>query len=252
MLIVSDVHGAFTELARVASCGGPLLVLGDLLNFVDYRTGRGIAADVYGPDYAREFIRNRRTGDWPANRRLWRRVQDGRESELAEHIRAEVRGQYRAARRALMPAEKAYVIHGNVDWPEEMAAALADEVVLVDGEVVQIDGYSVGFAGGGVPTPARARGEVSHEAMAAKLDALGRVDILCTHVAPAVAPLRRDVVTGMLERSSSVVLDYLLTHRPRYHYFGDIHQPQAHAWRVGRTVCRNVGYFRATARAVRH
>jgi len=227
-------------------------VLGDLLNFVDYRTGRGIAADVYGQDYAREFIRNRRTGDWPANRRLWRRVQDGRESELAEHIRAEVRGQYRAARRALMPAEKAYVIHGNVDWPEEMAAALADEVVLVDGEVVQIDGYSVGFAGGGVPTPARARGEVSHEAMAAKLDALGRVDILCTHVAPAVAPLRRDVVTGMLERSSSVVLDYLLTHRPRYHYFGDIHQPQAQAWRVGRTVCRNVGYFRATARAVRH
>ena len=227
-------------------------MLGDLINFVDYRTGRGIAADVYGPEYAREFIRNRRTGDWPANRRLWRRVQEGRESELAERIRAEVRRQYRAARTALLPAEKAYVIHGNVDWPEEMAAALADDVVLVDGEVVEIEGYSVGFAGGGVPTQARARGEVSHEAMAAKLDALGRVDILCTHVAPSVAPLRRDVVTGMLERSSPVVLDYLATHRPRYHYFGDIHQPQAHAWRVGRTVCRNVGYFRATARAVRH
>ena len=252
MLIVSDVHGAFTELARVASLGGPLLVLGDLINFVDYRTGRGIAADVYGPEYAREFIRNRRTGDWPANRRLWRRVQEGRESELAERIRAGVRRQYRAARRALLPAEKAYVIHGNVDWPEEMAVALADDAVLVDGEVVEIEGYTVGFAGGGVPTPARARGEVAHEAMAAKLDALGRVDILCTHVAPSVAPLRRDVVTGMLERSSPVVLDYLATHRPRYHYFGDIHQPQAQEWRVGRTVCRNVGYFRATARPVRH
>ena len=252
MLIVSDVHGAFTELARVAAHGGPLLVLGDLLNFVDYRTGRGIAAEVYGAEYAREFIRNRRTGDWPANRRLWRRVQEGRETELAERIRAEVRRQYRAARRALLPAEQAYVIHGNVDWPEEMAVALADDVVLVDGEVVEIDGYSVGFAGGGVPTPARARGEVSHEAMAAKLDALGPVDILCTHVAPSVAPLRRDVVTGMLERSSPVLLDYLATHRPRYHYFGDIHQPQAHEWQVGRTVCRNVGYFRATARAVRH
>ncbi|MDE0138407.1 MAG: metallophosphoesterase [bacterium] len=252
MLIVSDVHGAFTELARVASLGGPLLVLGDLINFVDYRTGRGIAADVYGPEYAREFIRNRATGDWPANRRLWRRVQEGRESELAERIRAEVRRQYRAARRALLPAEKAYVIYGNVDWPEEMAVVLGDEVRLVDGEVVEIEGYSVGFAGGGVPTPARARGEVAHEAMAAKLDALGRVDILCTHVAPSVAPLRRDVVTGILERSSPVVLDYLATHRPRYHYFGDIHQPQAQEWRVGRTVCRNVGYFRATARAVRH
>ncbi|MDE0709010.1 MAG: metallophosphoesterase [bacterium] len=252
MLIVSDVHGAFSELARVASRGGPLLVLGDLLNFVDYRTGRGIIAEVYGLEHAHEFIRNRKTGDWPANRRLWRRVSDGRESELAERIRTEVRRQYRAARRALIAADRAYVIHGNVDWPEEMEAALSDEVVLVDGEVVEIEGYSVGFAGGGVPTPARARGEVSREAMAAKLDALGRVDILCTHVAPSVGPLHRDVVTGRPERSSPEVLDYLATHRPRYHYFGDIHQPEVYAWRVGRTACRNVGYFRATARAVRH
>lgn len=227
-------------------------MLGDLLNFVDYRTGRGIVAEVYGLEHAHEFIRNRKTGDWSANRRLWRRVREGRESELAERTRSEVRRQYRAARRALIAADRAYVIHGNVDWPEEMEAALADEVVLVDGEVVEIEGYSVGFVGGGVPTPARARGEVSHEAMAAKLEALGRVDILCTHVAPSVGPLHRDVVTGRLERSSPEVLDYLATHRPRYHYFGDIHQPQAQVWRVGRTACRNVGYFRATARAVRH
>ena len=249
--MVSDVHGAFAELTRVAQQGEPLLVLGDLLNFVDYRTGRGIAADVYGRDYALEFIRNRKLGDWPANRRLWRRVQQGRESILADRIRTEVRRQYRQASLALSPAETAYVIHGNVDWPEEMADALP-AALLVDGEVVEIEGHTVGFAGGGVPTPAQARGEVSHEEMAAKLEAIGPVDILCTHVAPSVAPLRRDVVTGMLERSSPVVLDYLLTHRPRYHYFGDIHQPQARVWRVGKTVCRNVGYFRATARAVRH
>ena len=250
--MVSDVHGAFDELARVAQQGEPLLVLGDLLNFVDYRTGHGIAADVYGREYALEFIRNRKAGDWPANRRLWRRVQQGREPILAERIRAEVRRQYREARRALLPAERAYVIHGNVDWPEEMAEALSDAARLVDGEVVEIEGRRVGFAGGGVPTPAQARGEVSHEEMAAKLEAIGPVDILCTHVAPSVEPLRRDVVTGMPERSSPVVLDYLLAHEPLYHYFGDIHQPQARVWRVGKTACRNVGYFRATARAVRH
>ena len=249
--MVSDVHGAFAELTRVAQQGEPLLVLGDLLNFVDYRTGRGIAADVYGRDYALEFIRNRKAGDWPANRRLWRRVQQGREAMLAERIRTEVRRQYQQASLALSSAERVYAIHGNVDWPEEMADALP-AALLVDGEVVEIEGHAVGFAGGGVPTPAQARGEVSHEEMAAKLEGIGPVDILCTHVAPSVAPLRRDVVTGMLERSSPVVLDYLLTHRPRYHYFGDIHQPQARVWRVGKTVCRNVGYFRATARAVRH
>lgn len=251
MLIVSDVHAAFAELARVASLGEPLLVLGDLLNFVDYRTGAGIAADVYGHEHALEFIHNRRTGDWEANRRLWRRTMAGRAEELAARTRQEVLRQYASAGTALAGAE-AYVIFGNVDWPDEMKASLPGTARFVDGQVVEIEGYSVGFAGGGVPTPAKARGEVSYESMAAKLETLGEVDILCTHVPPSVGPLHRDVITGAKERSSPVVLDYLLRYRPRYHYFGDIHQPQAQSWRVGRTVCRNVGYFRATARAVRH
>ncbi|MCY3579056.1 MAG: metallophosphoesterase [Acidimicrobiia bacterium] len=252
MLIVSDVHGAFAELARVGRSQQPLLVLGDLINYVDYRTGEGIAADVYGRQFAQEFTRNRRRGDWSANRQLWRQVQQGREREMAERIRSEVRRQYQEARRALSREGRTYLIHGNVDWPREMGEALSDVVVKADGRVVEIEGYSVGFAGGGVPTPARAKGEEPHEVMAEKLAGLGEVDILCTHVAPSVGPLHRDVVTGQPERSSQVVLEYLLTHRPRFHYFGDIHQPQATTWRVGKTLCRNVGYFRATARAVQH
>lgn len=251
MLIVSDVHAAFAELAVVAARGEPLLVLGDLLNFVDYRTGSGIVADVYGRKHALAFIDNRRTGDWEANRRLWRRATAGREEELAERVRQKVVGQYAAARLALAGADS-YVTFGNVDWPDEMRDGLSGATRFIDGEVVEIEGRSVGFAGGGVPTPANAKGEVAHEVMAAKLESLGKVDILCTHIAPSVTPLHRDVVTGVLERSSSVLLDYLLTHRPRFHYFGDVHQPQALSWKVGDTTCRNVGYFRATTRAVRH
>ena len=86
---------------------------------------------------------------------------------------------------------------------------------------------------------------------AAKLASLGSVDILCTHVAPAVSSLARDVVGGK-EKGSAAVLDYLLRVQPPFHYFGDIHQPQAISWRVGDTRCRNVGYFRATGKAVRH
>lgn len=251
VLIVSDVHAAFGALAETARRGEPLLVLGDLLNFVDYRTGEGIAADVYGPGHARSFIKNRTVGDWDANRRLWRSANRGREREMADRVRAAVTDQYRRARRALA-GSGAYVIFGNVDWPEEMRSILGEEVRWADGTVAEIEGRKVGFAGGGVPTPARARGEVAVEEMAEKLDRLGRVDILCTHVAPSVAPLHRDVITGTLERSSAAVLDYLLTHRPAFHFFGDIHQPQAVAWRVGDTLCRNVGYFRATRRPVRH
>ncbi len=125
MLIVSDAHAAFTELARVASLGEPLLVLGDLLNFVDYRTGIGIAADVYGRDDALEFIRNRSTGDWDANRRPWRWAVAGRAEESAIRTREEVVRHHDAARNALIDAD-AYVIFGNVDWPEEMDASLSE------------------------------------------------------------------------------------------------------------------------------
>jgi hypothetical protein len=77
------------------------------------------------------------------------------------------------------------------------------------------------------------------------------VDVLCTHLAPAVEPLGRDVIAGRAKHSRAV-LDYLLTRSPRWHYFGDVHQPQALSWQVGTTLCRNVGFFHDTGRAVRH
>ena len=94
------------------------------------------------------------------------------------------------------------------------------------------------------------RGTTRH-APTAKLQRLGPVDVLCTHVAPAVRPLSTDVIGGRAKESAAV-LDYVEAHRPPWHYFGDIHQPQAVSWRVGATLCRNVGYFRATRRPVRH
>jgi Icc-related predicted phosphoesterase len=84
------------------------------------------------------------------------------------------------------------------------------------------------------------------------LEALGPVDVLGTHVPPAIDPLRRDVITGRLEGGSVAIADYLRRHQPAAHFFGDIHQPQASSWRIGRTLCTNVGYFRATNRAVRY
>ena len=108
----------------------------------------------------------------------------------------------------------------------------------------------VGFVGGGIATPIGASGEVTEEVMEAKLEAIGEVEILCSHLPPAIDPLRTDVITGRGERGSRPLLDYIRRRQPRYHFFGDVHQPQATTWRVGATVCRNLGYFRATKRAV--
>jgi Icc-related predicted phosphoesterase len=93
-------------------------------------------------------------------------------------------------------------------------------------------------------------GEVTDEDMVRKLEAIGTVDILCSHLPPAIDSLCTDVITGRRERSSEPILEYLRAIQPIRHFYGDVHQPQASTWRVGKTRCQNVGYFRATKRPV--
>jgi Icc-related predicted phosphoesterase len=247
--IVSDVHGAFDALASVARLPGPLLILGDLINLTDYRTGEGIAADVLGLDVSRAISAARARGDYARMRRLWTDAVEGREQEVRSEFSDGVQRQYEEMARALEGAE-GYVTFGNVDNPHVLAEHLPDSMTFVDGDVIELDGFRVGVVGGGIATPLGAAGEVSDEDMASKLDAMGPVDVLCSHLPPAIRPLYLDVVTGRPERASEPIRDYLERQQPLLHLFGDVHQPQASTWRVGGTVCRNVGYFRATRRSV--
>ena len=247
---MSDIHGRFGALAEVASRGEPLLILGDLINLVDYRTGEGIFAQVLGIEFARSIAASRGGARFEEMRNLWAEKVGDRSEWFRAAMAREVREQYRMMSKALAGAQS-YVTYGNVDRPDILRESLPQGARFMDGEVVVIEGLRVGFAGGGLTTPMNASGEVSDQEMTDKLAALGEVDVLCTHLAPAIPALHFDVVTGKYERASRPVLDYLLQVRPRYHFFGDVHQPQAHQWRVGSTLCRNVGYFRATRRPVR-
>jgi len=249
VILVADVHGAFDDLARVAAMGEPLLVLGDLLNFVDHRTHEGMLADVVGQSVVAQLADLRSRGDREGARAVWRQLHAERGADIQERLDALTETGYRAMAKALTGAT-AFVTYGNVDRPDRLAAHLPAGCQFVDGTVVEIEGWIVGFAGGGVPALG-VPGEVADEEMSRKLATLGPVEVLCTHVAPAVAPLSSDVIGGR-PKHSRAVLDYLITTRPAWHYFGDIHQPQASGWRVGSTECRNVGYFRATGRPVRH
>jgi len=60
--LVSDIHGAADALAREAAGADALLVCGDLVNLIDYRTMEGIAAEVFGPEATRDFVRHRTAG----------------------------------------------------------------------------------------------------------------------------------------------------------------------------------------------
>ena len=225
MIFVSDVHGALEPLRRLA------------------------IADALGLEFAQTAAEARASGDYAEMRALWAERVGDRSDEVRQSIGDSLTRQYDQVAEALEGGH-GFVIHGNVDRPDVLSGSLPEEFRYVHGEVVEIEGLSIGFAGGGVATPIQAAGEVSDMEMTGILEELGDVDVLCTHVAPAVQSLRTDVITGRQERGSEPVRDFVLKRGPRFHLFGDVHQAQATAWRLGKTHCHNAGYFRATGRCL--
>lgn len=250
MLVISDVHDAPDALRRLVGLGGEIVILGDLVNLTDYRTGEGAVATVMGIDFATRTSAARARGDYPGMRAMWQEEATISGDDLRVRIGNELDSQYQRATDALSGGH-GLVIHGNVDRPDALRAALPASFEYVHGQVVERGGLRFGFVGGGVQTPLGADGEVSDGEMREILDVLGPVDVLCTHVPPAVPPLRTDVITGREERGSEPIRQYLEEAQPRLHLFGDVHQPKASTWRVGHTLCYNAGYFRATGRFLR-
>ena len=250
MIFVSDVHGADKGLARLSQLDEPIVVLGDLVNLTDYRSGQGAIADVLGVEFARKSALARAAGDYRGMRSLWEDRAGDDVVALRQEIGLALDSQYHQVSESLTGAS-GYVIHGNVDRPGKLKDSLPDSFEFVHGGVVEIENLRVGLVGGGIATPMAVEGEVSDEDMTRLLEGLGRVDVLGTHVPPAVSALRRDVITGREERGSEPIREYIVEYQPKYHFFGDVHQAQATEWRIGRTQCRNAGYFRATGRFLR-
>lgn len=249
MILVADVHGASSELRTlVDSIDEPLLVLGDLINFTDYRTFDGILAELSGRDFVAELVALRMEGRFDEARALWQQRAAGREDELRRRHAELVEEAYIDITAALSGAD-AYVTYGNVDRVDVLTRHLPAESRFIDHGRLEIEGHVVGIVGGGVRSGLNVPGELEDAEMARRLDGLGPVEVLCTHVAPAIPPLQRDVIGGM-SKGSPAVLKYVAEHQPRFHFFGDVHQPQATQWMIGRTLCRNVGYFRATGRGI--
>ncbi len=247
--IVSDLHGADEHLREAARDCDQLLVLGDLINVLDYRNRAGILVEVYGeePVFAAADLRaagrfeeargvlHGRSAD-PEDRR-------GRFLDLAA-------AEYDRVFDAMPPGT--IVTHGNVDVPSILLERLPSHVRFVDGDVVEIGGERFGFVGGGVRTPLRIPGEVEEDEYDAKLRGLGRVDVVCTHMPPRIPWFVYDVVARKFEPGSAGLIDYCLRNEPRRAYFGHVHQPLAARGTIGRTELVNDGHFAATGRAWIH
>jgi Icc-related predicted phosphoesterase len=250
--VVSDLHGASDDLAKAVPEGATLLLLGDLINFLDYISMTGILTEVFDMADVEHVVRLRTAGNVDEARAVMRKRSEGREEEIRSEIGRRVVEQYESVF-AVLP-EPTYLILGNVDNPP-LAHSFAERHPAVrepDGSVVTIEGERFGFAGGALPTPLHVAGEVTEEELRSKLEGLGDCDVLCTHIPPAIPELCYDTLAKKNERGSDDILRYIEDVQPRRAYFGHVHQPLVSSMYVGRTWCVNVGYFRSTKRAFPH
>ncbi|GAA5074219.1 Icc-related predicted phosphoesterase [Thermocatellispora tengchongensis] len=242
--VVSDVHGRADALARAGEGADALICLGDLILFIDYDDhSQGIFPALFGAERAAAFIGLRTAGRFEEARAMSAELWAGLGGDPREHIERMVRHQY-AEIFAAMPTP-AYMTYGNVDIPRFWPDFVREGHHVLDGEVAEIGGLRVGFVGGGLRTRYRTPYELDDEEYAAKVEALGEVDVLCCHIPPAVPELLYDVVARRFERGSEATLEAIRRTQPRYALFGHVHQPLAARTRIGRTECVNVGHFRA-------
>lgn len=249
--VVSDVHGAWAPLVG-ADAGADLFVcLGDLILFLDYADpSHGIYAELFGEAHARAYITARTAGRFDDARALsaaaWERIGVLDPQQRWGRLEALIEDQYAQAF-AAMPAG-AVLTYGNVDVPALWSKYLQPTHRLMDAAVLEFGGLRMGFVGGGLVSPMRTPYELTEEEYQAKVDALGPVDILFTHIPPRLPELTYDVVARRFEVGSSALVEYVQQVQPRFHFFGHVHQPHRPRARIGRTECINVGHFQATGR----
>lgn len=251
---MSDVHGNVDALARAGAGADALVVLGDLIDFVDYHDhSRGILGAVFGPEKVAQFARLRREPRSPEiaafAASLW-----GSLTDPVSVVEEAVREQYGKLFAAM--TAPTYATPGNVDLPALWPEFAGEGVHVLDGEATEIGGLRFGFVGGGLLASGarRRRGGGfraylrTEEEIAESVAALGVVDVLCSHIPPDVPELTYDVMARRQEWGSTALLRLIQTQKPRWSLFGHVHQPLTGRMRVGRTECVNVGHFQRTER----
>src|SRR5262245_53050256 len=243
--VISDVHGRAAALPAAGAGADALFCLGDLLLFVDYAdNAQGIFPELFGAEAARRFVALRTEKRFDEARAMSVSLWQGLGGDPAARVREAASRQY-AELFAALP-EPAYLTYGNVDIPHMWAEHLRPGHRVLDGERVELGGWTFGFVGGGLPSPYRTPNEIDEDAYAAKVAAVRGADVLCTHIPPAVPELLYDTVARRLERGSEALLGHVRRTQPRYVLFGHVHQPLSRRVRIGRTECVNVGHFRAS------
>jgi Icc-related predicted phosphoesterase len=243
--VISDLHGAVEFIPAAAADCDRLVVLGDLINVLDYRTMDGILVDIFGREPVAQAASLRAEGRYHEARAAIRRsVPEG--VDVRSRMVELAREQYERVFEAL--PEETIVTFGNVDIPDLLRSLLPGSIRFVHGETFELAGLRWGIVGGGVRTPLGLPSELPDEEHAAMLESLGDVDVVGTHMPPRIPWLCYDVVARKFEPGNVPLIAYVQEHQPRFALFGHVHNPMASLGQIGGTQLVNVGHFQADGR----
>ena len=160
MIFISDVHHQLEFLKLLPKKNEPVVILGDLINWIDYRNGDGIAKEVFGLENVQKLINLRKEHRFEERKDLWKSLYSNDPEVIMKNMRDAIENQYEEVFKILKKYH-VWFIPGNVDDVEIMNSYTSSTIKNVDGLLIEHQGTKLGFAGGGVPTPINARGEIS-------------------------------------------------------------------------------------------
>lgn len=251
--IVTDVHGAYDELARQLSGEDTLILLGDYVQLVDFKTLDGVLSQAFTREEVGQVLEWLVTGERAKAGQFIARFALP-EGDRFQDVRRRVVSAYRQLYERI-PCQS-YLLYGNTDYPDLMREALngCDRLRIMDGEVLEIEGVKIGFVSGSPPMPwtFNLPGVRLEKVFNAKIEALGKVDILCSHVPPQISDLAFDVVARKDEGGSLRLLEYIRDCQPSWVYYGHVHNPLKASLTLGKSQLVNLACFRLHQQVYSH
>ena len=244
IVLAADIHGAFDDLARGLHPDDTLIIAGDTLTFMDFEDfSKAILSAAFSVEELAEGIKEMAAGNVDRIRDAFREITTPGE-EKYQRMLPRITAEYEALAKVL--PQESYLIYGNDDYPALMKRILDGAGSIVESGVVTLGDRKIGMVSGlpSGPSTIGFPGELEGEEYDRRIESLGPVDVIVTHVPPEDDELTYDVIPKRHEQSSGALLEYIHTHKPSYAFFGHVHNPKTRKKRIGDTEAINLGFFK--------
>ena len=135
MIFISDVHHKVEFLEKLPKNKGPVVILGDLINWIDYRNGEGIARDVFGLENVLKLIEYRKQHLFEKRKLLWSELYANNPVQIQKKMNDAIDKQYNEVFKSLKNFE-VWFIPGNVDDLHTLKNFESEKIKNVDNSIV--------------------------------------------------------------------------------------------------------------------